>query len=55
MTDHPVSFPAQASRLDRGFFGNAEPLVDSFPYPARQAGCFMMVSNSMGVNFPSLR
>ncbi|APZ35393.1 hypothetical protein BOH66_14925 [Microbacterium aurum] len=35
--------------------GNAEPLVDSFPYPARQAGCFMMVSNSMGVNFPSLR
>lgn len=35
--------------------GNAEPLVDSFPYPARQAGSFMMVSNWMGVNFPSLR
>lgn len=35
--------------------GNAEPLVDSFPYPARQAGVFMMVSNSMGVNLPSLR
>ncbi|MEE2571017.1 AAA family ATPase [Pseudarthrobacter sp. J64] len=35
--------------------GNAEPLVDSFPYPARQAGSFMMVSNSMGVNFPSRR
>lgn len=35
--------------------GNAEPLVDSFPYPARQAGVFMMVSNSIGVNFPSLR
>ncbi|MBA8817087.1 hypothetical protein FHX48_002181 [Microbacterium halimionae] len=35
--------------------GNAEPLGDSFPYPARQAGSFMMVSNSMGVNLPSLR
>ena len=40
---------------DSEAYGNAEPLVDSFPYPARQAGCFMMVSNSMGVNFPSLR
>ncbi len=36
-------------------FGNAEPLVDSFPYAARQAGSFMMVSNSTGVNLPSRR
>ncbi len=44
-----------ATTIGYNIIGNAEPLVDSFPYPARQAGCFMMVSNSMGVNFPSLR
>ncbi|WP_413466837.1 IS3 family transposase [Microbacterium sp. LRZ72] len=35
--------------------GNAEVLVDSFPYAARSTAFFMMVSNSMGVNFPSRR
>lgn len=35
--------------------GNAEGLVDSFPYAARSAVVFMIASNSMGVNFPSRR
>ncbi|MFT4214274.1 MAG: DUF222 domain-containing protein [Microbacterium sp.] len=35
--------------------GNAELLVDSFPYAARSAVVFMIASNSMGVNFPSRR
>lgn len=50
----PATAPAWEGHTD-GAIGNAEPLVDSFPYPARQAGVFMMVSNSIGVNFPSLR
>ena len=49
-------FPTDRETWERGrMLGNAEPLVDSFPYAARQAGSFMMVSNSMGVNLPSRR
>ncbi|WOF24605.1 hypothetical protein N8K70_08125 [Microbacterium betulae] len=35
--------------------GNADGLVDSFPYAARSAVVFMIASYSMGVNFPSWR
>ena len=35
---------SRAGDPHRHIHGNSEPLVDSFPYPARQAGCLMMVS-----------
>ncbi len=58
----PIDFGAQQKKrykgrnvVERCFNGNAEGLVDSFPYAASSTVVFMIASYSMGVNFPSRR